>query len=73
MQQQREREAWDFALGLIKVDDLQPEPDFLQVIQQNIRGEITDEEVHAWLLARYTQAGTCEADHRRRREGYCCP
>lgn len=55
MQQQREREAWDFALGLIQTDGLEPEPEFLQLIEQNIQGEVSDEEVHVWILKRYTE------------------
>ena len=56
MQQQREREAWDFALGLIKVDGLEPDAGMKDMIKRNIQGEVSDEEVHAWILKKYSVA-----------------
>ena len=37
-------EAWDYAIGMIKVDGLQPTKEFKEYIEKEKRGEITMEE-----------------------------
>lgn len=43
--QEDKRAAWDFALGMIQVDGLEPSPEFKEMIEKEIRGEITEAEL----------------------------
>jgi len=46
-------EAWDYAVGLIKVDDLEPTPEMKMLIEMEKRGEITKDEIYDRLNKRY--------------------
>lgn len=35
-------EAWDYAIGMIKVDGLEPTAEFKEYIDREIRGELTN-------------------------------
>lgn len=45
--------AWDFALGLIKIDGLSPSKEFLDLVEREKRGEITDKDIEAFLNKKY--------------------
>jgi hypothetical protein len=45
--------AWDYALGMIKVDGLEPSPEFLELVEKEKRGEISTEEIIKILNAKY--------------------
>lgn len=49
--------AWDFALGLLKVDNLTPSDEMLEMIEMEKRGEITDEEILKRLNEKYSALG----------------
>ena len=42
-------EAWNFALGIIKVDGLEPSPEFLELVEKEKRGEITTADIRKVL------------------------
>lgn len=44
---------WDYALGLIKVDGLEPTPEMQELIKKEKRGEISMEEVKRALDRKY--------------------
>ena len=46
--------VWDYALGLATIDGGVPEPEFMEIVQRNIRGEVSDAEVERWIKERYT-------------------
>jgi hypothetical protein len=46
-------EAWDYALGMIKVDGLEPTPDFLELVEREKRGEMTRDDIKKVLDAKY--------------------
>jgi len=46
-------EAWDYAIGLIKVDDLEPTPEMKNLIEMEKRGEITKDEIYNRLSKHY--------------------
>ena len=46
-------EAWDYAIGMIKVDDLEPTPEMKKLIEMEKRGEITKEDIYDRLNKRY--------------------
>ena len=46
-------EAWDYAVGMIKVDDLEPTPEMKRLIEMEKRGEVTKEEIYDNLCRHY--------------------
>jgi hypothetical protein len=46
-------EAWDYALGMIKVDGLEPTSDFLELVEREKRGEVTREDIKQILDTKY--------------------
>ena len=49
----REDRAWDFAVGMIKVDGLEPSQEMKELIEREKRGEITMEQVREALDRKY--------------------
>ena len=47
------RIAWDYALGLIKIDGLTPTPEFMAMVEKEIRGEMTIHEIETSLNQKY--------------------
>lgn len=47
------KQAWDYAIGLIKVDGLEPTEDFKKYIQKEIAGEATMEDLKQYLDKKY--------------------
>ena len=45
--------AWDYALGLIKVDGLEPTEDFKKYIELEKQGKVTDEDLKKYLDKKY--------------------
>ncbi|MDE6014226.1 MAG: antitoxin VbhA family protein [Acetatifactor sp.] len=45
--------AWNYALGMIKVDGLEPTEEFLQLVEKEKRGEITTADIRAILDKEY--------------------
>ncbi len=48
------QQAWDYALGIIKVDGLEPSPEFLAMAEKEKRGELTLEDIKWTLDVKYT-------------------
>ena len=49
--------AWDFALGLTKVDGLEPSEEFLKLVEKEKKGEITTEDIKNYLDRKYKKLG----------------
>lgn len=49
--------AWDYALGIIKVDGLEPSKEFLELVEKEKRGEITDNDIKDVLDKKYKMKG----------------
>jgi len=49
--------AWDYALGLIKIDGLTPTPEFLAMVEKEIQGEMTLSEIELSLNKKYKMKG----------------
>jgi len=45
--------AWDYAIGMVKVDGLEPTPEMRELIEREKRGEITKEDIYRNLNQRY--------------------
>ena len=46
-------QAWNYAVGMIKVDGLEPTPEFKEYIEKEKKGEITMADVKQYLDKRY--------------------
>lgn len=44
---------WDYALGMIKVDGLEPSQEFKKLIEKESRGEMTTEDMRKVLDKKY--------------------
>ena len=49
--------AWDYALGLIKIDGLTPTPEFLAMVEKEIQGKMTLSEIESFLNKKYKMKG----------------
>ncbi|MDR1088292.1 MAG: antitoxin VbhA family protein [Coriobacteriales bacterium] len=49
--------AWDYALGLIKIDGLEPTQEFLEMVEKEKRGDMTLDEIEQELGRRYRMKG----------------
>jgi len=49
--------AWDYALGLIKVDGLTPTPEFMAMVEKEIQGKMSLDEIEASLNKKYKMKG----------------
>lgn len=54
---EEKKKAWDYAFGLIQVDGLKPTPEFKEMVEKEIRGEITDEDLLEYIRKTYTEKG----------------
>ncbi len=46
-------QAWDYAIGMIKVDGLEPTREFREYIEKEKKGEITMEDAKRFLDKKY--------------------
>ena len=46
-------QAWDYAIGMIKVDGLEPTEDFKKFIEKEKKGEVTMEDAKKLLDKKY--------------------
>ena len=49
--------AWDFVLGIIKVDNLKVSEEFLELVEKEKKKEITDEDIKDFLDKKYRLKG----------------
>lgn len=49
--------AWGYALGIIKVDGLEPSKEFLELVEKEKRGEITKDDMLKVLDQKYKVKG----------------
>ena len=66
MSTQKEK-AWDYALGIIKVDGLEPSPEFLELVEKEKRGEITTNDIIKTLNERYKMKEERKGKEKRRK------
>jgi len=50
-------QKWDYSLGLIQIDGLTPSDEFLKLVEQEKRGEITTEDMKVALDSKYKMKG----------------
>ncbi len=54
-------EAWNYAIGLIKVDGLEPTPEFKEYIEKEKNGTATMEDLKVFLDKKYKVKDTANA------------
>ena len=54
-------QAWDYAIGMIKVDGLEPTEDFKKCIEKEKNGEVTMEDAKRFLDKKYKMKETINA------------
>ena len=55
-------QAWDYAVGMIKVDGLEPTQEFKEYIEKEKRGEVTMSDIKHYLDNKYkVKEGTINA------------
>ena len=45
--------AWDFAIGLARIDGVKPSEEFLELVEKEKRGEITGDDICRILYNKY--------------------
>lgn len=58
----RSDKTWDYAIGMLKTDGLEPTPEMLEMIEKEKRGEMTKEEIREALDRRYKKEVQTERD-----------
>ena len=51
------RRAWNFAIGMMQVDGVEPDQEYLDLVEKEINGEITLEEMKLIILKQYDETG----------------
>lgn len=54
-------QAWDYAIGMIKVDGLEPTDEFKAYIEKEKKGEVTMEDAKRFLDKKYKMKETVDA------------
>ena len=47
------QDAWEYAIGMIRVDGLEPSADFLDMVEREKRGELTRDDMKKLLDTKY--------------------
>ena len=45
--------AWDYAIGIVQVDGIKPSDEFLELVEKEKRGEVTNEDIRKALYQKY--------------------
>lgn len=48
-------DAWKVAIGFMSMDDIEPSPEFLALVEKEKRGEITKDDMFEELIKRHTK------------------
>ncbi len=51
------RKAWNYALGMMQVDGVKPDEEYLELVEKEINGEITIDEMELIILKQYDETG----------------
>ncbi|WP_312448249.1 antitoxin VbhA family protein [Lacrimispora sp.] len=46
-------QAWNFAIGIVQLDGIKPSEEFLELVERQKRGEITNEDIRRELFRKY--------------------
>lgn len=54
---EEKRDAWDYAIGMMQVDGVKPNQEFLDLVEKEINGEITLDELELTILKKHDKTG----------------
>ena len=54
---EEKRAAWDFAIGMMQVNGVKPDKEYLELVEKEINGEITLEEMELIILKKHDKTG----------------
>ncbi|MEA4989048.1 MAG: antitoxin VbhA family protein [Anaerovorax sp.] len=46
-------QAWNFAIGIVQLDGIKPSDELLELVEQQKRGEITNDDIRRELKKKY--------------------
>jgi len=46
--------AWNYAIGIVQVEGIKPSNDFLELVEKEKRGELTNDDIRRVLVKKYT-------------------
>lgn len=49
----KKKEAWDIALGIHKINNFEPDEEFKKLIEKEVNGEITTEDIIKQTVEKY--------------------
>jgi len=49
--------AWDYAIGIVQVEGIKPSNDFLELVEKEKRGELTNDDIRRVLVQKYQVIG----------------
>ena len=47
-------QAWDYAIGIVQIDGIKPSDEFLELVEKEKRGELTNDDIRRVLVRKYT-------------------
>lgn len=51
------RKAWNYAIGMMQVDGVKPDEEYLELVEKEINGEITLDEMELIILKKHDKTG----------------
>lgn len=51
------RKAWNYAIGMMQVDGVKPDEEYLELVEKEINGEITLDEMKLTILKKHDKTG----------------
>lgn len=51
------RKAWNYAIGMMQVDGVKPNQEYLDLVEKEINGEITLDEMELLILKKHDKTG----------------
>lgn len=57
LNKEEKRKAWNFAIGMMQVDGVKPNQEYLDLVEKEINGEITLDEMELIILKKHDKTG----------------
>jgi len=57
MKNAKNKQTWDYAIGIVQVEGIKPSHDFLELVEKEKRGELTNDNIRKVLVKKYTVSG----------------
>lgn len=51
------KQAWDYAIGIVQLDGIKPSDDFMALVEKEKRDELTGEDIRQALYKKYMGKG----------------